>query len=150
MTLEPDRDQIEIFTDALFRRAGAGGFVSLRSFYEDDASKPFRITAAAVGKNLQLVNDEAVTSARLAANQPPPRASCSARRSPRSATASRQDRSISSKAWRCPSNAISSRARREGSLSTCWGPLPLWWPREAVGSTRRPGRHTTSFTSIGA
>ena len=35
--LEPDRDQIELFTDAVFRHAGAAGFVA---FYEDD-DKPF-------------------------------------------------------------------------------------------------------------
>jgi hypothetical protein len=31
--LEPDRDQLEIFVDALFRHAGDKGFVAVRSFY---------------------------------------------------------------------------------------------------------------------
>ena len=43
--LEPDRDQLEIFVDALFRHAGDKGFVAVRSFYEG-ADKPFRLSAA--------------------------------------------------------------------------------------------------------
>ena len=39
--LEPDRNQIEIFVDAIFRHAKAG-FVSLRAFYEGE-DKVFRI-----------------------------------------------------------------------------------------------------------
>jgi hypothetical protein len=39
LLLEPDRDQIEIFADAMFRHAGGDGFVSLRSFTHDN--KPF-------------------------------------------------------------------------------------------------------------
>jgi hypothetical protein len=42
--MQPDRDQIEVFVDGLFRHAGSKGFVSLRAFYEDDSAKPFRIT----------------------------------------------------------------------------------------------------------
>jgi len=38
-SLEPDRDQIEIFVDALFRHAGAEGFVSLRAFFEAVAAE---------------------------------------------------------------------------------------------------------------
>jgi hypothetical protein len=41
--LEPDRDQIEIFVDAIFRRATPQGFVSIRSFVEGQ-NKPL-ITA---------------------------------------------------------------------------------------------------------
>src|SRR6201987_1826301 len=37
--LEPNRDQIEIFADPMFRHAGVDGFVSLRSFTHD--TKPF-------------------------------------------------------------------------------------------------------------
>jgi len=66
----PDIDQIEIFTDALFRHARREGFVSLRSFYEDDSSKPFRITAASLAGGLSFINQEAATAAELAANQP--------------------------------------------------------------------------------
>ena len=51
--LEPDRDQLEVFAEALFRYAGQQGFVSLRAFYEDDAGKPFRIspTRSPAGSN---------------------------------------------------------------------------------------------------
>jgi hypothetical protein len=31
--MEPDRDQLEIFVNALFRHAGTGGYVSLRAFF---------------------------------------------------------------------------------------------------------------------
>ncbi len=41
--LEPDRDQLEIFIDAIFRHASAG-FVSLRAFYEGE-DKVFRLEA---------------------------------------------------------------------------------------------------------
>ena len=34
--LEPDRDQIEVFADAIFRHAGTQGFVTVRSFLEDE------------------------------------------------------------------------------------------------------------------
>jgi len=48
MILEPNRDQIEIFVDALFRYAGDHGFISLRAFYESDAKKAFRIAPVAL------------------------------------------------------------------------------------------------------
>jgi hypothetical protein len=67
---DPDPDQIEKFTDALFRHARPGGFVSLRAFYETDSTKPFRIIPVAIGDSLRLLNDEAVINARLAANHP--------------------------------------------------------------------------------
>jgi hypothetical protein len=67
--LEPDRDQIEVFTDALFRRASQG-FVSLRAFHENDAAaKPYMNSAVQIaGTNLHLLNERAVQGARLAAN----------------------------------------------------------------------------------
>ena len=40
--LEPDRDQIEIFVDALFRHAPENTYVSLRAFGHDNSV--FRIT----------------------------------------------------------------------------------------------------------
>jgi AAA domain-containing protein len=66
--LEPDRDLIEIFVDALFRHAGREGFVSLRAFYEDDSAKPFRITPTALAGGLRHVIDAAEDDARRAAN----------------------------------------------------------------------------------
>jgi hypothetical protein len=67
--LEPDRDQIEIFIDALFRHPSCG-FASLRAFYEGDDDEAFRIIATGLGRGLQLLNRAAVENARLAANQP--------------------------------------------------------------------------------
>jgi hypothetical protein len=66
--LEPDREQIEIFVDAIFRHAAAQGFVSIRSFYEED-DKPFGITAAQFHGERRLVHlvDLAENNARTAA-----------------------------------------------------------------------------------
>jgi hypothetical protein len=66
--LEPDRNQLEIFVDALFRHAGNEGFVSLRAFYEDDASKPFRISPTSLRGGLKFLIDVAEDDARRAAN----------------------------------------------------------------------------------
>jgi hypothetical protein len=33
--MQPDREQIEMFVDGLFRHASPKGFVSLRAFYEE-------------------------------------------------------------------------------------------------------------------
>jgi hypothetical protein len=68
--LEPDRDQIEIFVDALFRHAGAEGFVSLRAFFEDDSAKPFRITPVSRAGDFKFLIDAVEDDARRAANDP--------------------------------------------------------------------------------
>jgi AAA domain len=67
--LEPDRDQIEIFIDAMFRHARKGGFVSLRSFIENK-NQPFVNAAARIGDTLHLVIKEAINNARVCANHP--------------------------------------------------------------------------------
>jgi len=67
--LEPDRDQLEIFVDALFRRAGDKGFVAVRSFYED-ADKPFRLSTAKLSGGLRFLIDVAEDDARRAAQNP--------------------------------------------------------------------------------
>ena len=54
--LEPDRDQLEIFVDAIFRHAKLG-YISLRAFYEDE-DKPFRISPVqVVNGNLKFLID---------------------------------------------------------------------------------------------
>jgi hypothetical protein len=65
--LEPDRDQIEIFVDAVFRRASPQGFVSIRSFHEG-RDEAFNITAIAFhgDRRLQFLIDNAETYAPLA------------------------------------------------------------------------------------
>jgi hypothetical protein len=68
--LEPDREQIEIFVDALLRHAGAEGFVSLRAFFEDDSAKPFRITPVSRAGNFKFLIEAAEDDARRAANDP--------------------------------------------------------------------------------
>ena len=73
--LEPDRDQLEIFVDALFRRAGDKGFVAVRSFHEG-ADKPFRLSAANLSGGLRFLIDVAEDDARRAAQNPKPVVFC--------------------------------------------------------------------------
>jgi hypothetical protein len=74
--LEPSRDQLEIFVEALFRYAGGQGFISLRSFYENDSVKPFRITPTSLAGGLPFLIDVAEDDARRAANCPKPVVFC--------------------------------------------------------------------------
>ncbi len=73
--LEPDRDQLEIFVDALFRHAGDTGFVAVRSFYEG-ADKPFRLSTANLSGGLRFLIDVAEDDARRAAQNPKPVVFC--------------------------------------------------------------------------
>jgi hypothetical protein len=67
--LEPDRDQIEIFLDALFRYATPGRFLSLRSFFEDRGETyPFYINAIKLNSNFQFLCDVATDAAQRAAS----------------------------------------------------------------------------------
>lgn len=68
--LEPDRDQLEIFVNTIFRYAGTEGFVSLRGFFEGDASKPFRISPIWLAGGLKFLTDAAEDDARRAALDP--------------------------------------------------------------------------------
>jgi hypothetical protein len=70
VTLEPARDQLEIFIEGLFRHADQRGIVSLRAFYENDAKKPFRITPTALTDGLKFLMDAAMDDARRAAQAP--------------------------------------------------------------------------------
>jgi RecA-family ATPase len=74
-TLEPDRDQIEIFFDALFRHSGREGYASLRAFSHDNkplASKIWKTPLA----DYRHVIDVAVDMARRAANDAKPAVFC--------------------------------------------------------------------------
>jgi hypothetical protein len=78
MTLEPDRNQIEIYFNALFRYAGSDGYLSLRAFEENDNNK-FAEKLWAVrlnGKGLTHAIETAVDIARRAANNPKPVVFC--------------------------------------------------------------------------
>jgi hypothetical protein len=67
--LEPDADQIEIFTDALFRHCGSG-FVSLRVFPGDGSTKPALIRGVpVVGRDLHALNAAALEVAGIAARR---------------------------------------------------------------------------------
>ena len=73
--LEPNRDQIEIFVNAIFRHAKLG-YISLRAFYEGE-DKPFRISPVqVVNGNLKFLIDVAEDDARRAAQFPRPVVFC--------------------------------------------------------------------------
>jgi RecA-family ATPase len=73
--LEPDRNQIEVFADAIFRRAGARGFVTVRSFLEDE-DRVFRISAAARSGGFKFLVDVCEDDARRAAQNTKPVVFC--------------------------------------------------------------------------
>jgi hypothetical protein len=75
-SLEPDRDQIEIFVDAIFRHAGNEGYISLRSFLNNNkVLKPIQ-TVKLNGANRVYLIDVAEDQARRAANNPEPAVFC--------------------------------------------------------------------------
>jgi hypothetical protein len=76
MSLEPDRGQIELFVDALFRRAAPQGFAAVRSFFEDDDAKPARLSNAPLSVGLRFLIDVAEDDARRAAQHPRPIVFC--------------------------------------------------------------------------
>jgi AAA domain-containing protein/primase-like protein len=69
---EPDRDQLEIFVQALFRHCDPNGVVSVRSFHQEDSSKSFGITPIPLKDGLKPLIEAAVKEARRAANAPAP------------------------------------------------------------------------------
>ena len=73
--LEPDRDQIELFVQALFRHAAPQGFVSVRAFYEDE-EKPSRISPTSLSGGLGFLIDVAEDDARRAVQTPRPIVFC--------------------------------------------------------------------------
>jgi hypothetical protein len=69
--LEPDRDQLEMFADALLRHASSDdGYVSVRAFYEDDSGKPFRISPTSLKGGLKFLFEVLEDDARRAAQFP--------------------------------------------------------------------------------
>jgi RecA-family ATPase len=72
--LEPDRNQIERFFDALFRHHGDEGFISFRSFYHNN--KPLLIEAVPVKSGFKYLCDVAEDHARRAANAIKPAVFC--------------------------------------------------------------------------
>jgi AAA domain len=73
---EPNRDQLEVFVNAIFRYAGSDGVVSLRSFVEGDAKRPFRISPISLAGGLPFLIDAAEDDARRAAMDPKPVVFC--------------------------------------------------------------------------
>jgi hypothetical protein len=76
MTLEPNRDQIEIFVQGLFRHCNGDGVVSLRGFYDDGGNTSFRITPISLKGGLPFLMEAAEDEARRAANEPKPVVFC--------------------------------------------------------------------------
>jgi hypothetical protein len=73
--LEPDRDQIEIFVNAIFRHA-KGGFVSLRAFAEGSNDVFRKTPIRIIRNNLKFLCDAAEDDARRAAQYPKPIVFC--------------------------------------------------------------------------
>jgi hypothetical protein len=74
--LEPDRDQLEMFGDALLRHVSNSGYVSVRAFYEDASGKSFRISPASLKGGLKFLFDVLEDDARRAAQSPKPVVFC--------------------------------------------------------------------------
>src|SRR6188472_4592250 len=68
MELSPDRDQIEIFVDHLFRYASQKGYASLRAFHDNGSNKVSRIHPVWLGGGLGSLVDAATDNAYRAAN----------------------------------------------------------------------------------
>jgi len=75
-TLEPNRDQLEILVQGMFRYCGSDGNVSLRAFYEDENRATFRITNISLKGGLPFLIEAAEDDARRAANDPKPVVFC--------------------------------------------------------------------------
>jgi hypothetical protein len=78
MTLEPDRDQLEIFLDAVLRYRGDEGYLSLRAFFHSNKPLHSNLWTARLGPRTgsQHVLDIAVDLARRSANTPEPAVFC--------------------------------------------------------------------------
>jgi Primase C terminal 1 (PriCT-1) len=68
-SLEPDRAQLKAFIEPMFRHAGCDGFVSMRSFFEEEPAA-FRISPASLKGGLRFLLEVAEDDARRAANYP--------------------------------------------------------------------------------
>jgi hypothetical protein len=73
--LEPDRDQIEIFVNAIFRHAQTG-FVSLRAFIEGSNDVFRKTSIRIISNNLKFLCDAVEDDARRAAQYPKPVVFC--------------------------------------------------------------------------
>jgi hypothetical protein len=73
--LESDRDQIEIFVDAIFRHAQTG-FVSLRAFFEGSNDVFRKTPIRIISNNLRFLCDAVEDDARRAAQNPKPVVFC--------------------------------------------------------------------------
>jgi P4 family phage/plasmid primase-like protien len=73
--LEPNREQIKSFVDAIFRHASPKSFVSMRAFLEEE-DEVFRISPAPLSGGLDFLVDVAEDDARRAAQSPKPAVFC--------------------------------------------------------------------------
>jgi hypothetical protein len=78
VTLEPDRDQLEIFLDAVLRYRGDEGYLSLRAFFHSNKPLHSNLWTARLGPRTGSghVLDTTVDLARRAANTPEPAVFC--------------------------------------------------------------------------
>jgi putative DNA primase/helicase len=74
--LEPDRNQLEVFVEAIFRHAASRGFVAVRSFFDDRVKEVARLSSADLVGGLRVLVDIAEDDARRAAQHPRPIVFC--------------------------------------------------------------------------
>jgi hypothetical protein len=74
--LEPDREQLRIFVEAIFHHSGDKGFASLRAFIEGTSDEKFRITPTGLSGGLDHLIEAAEDDARRAAQNPRPVVFC--------------------------------------------------------------------------
>ena len=120
--LEPDRDQLEIFVNALFRHVGQGGYVSLRSFLPDSkVLKPIRAVVMNDNGSLIELIDVAQDQARRAATNQIPAVFCPPIAVFNSREGWQAREKTCTKASPSPSNATSAPTRRAGRWRNCSG-----------------------------
>src|SRR6516165_6248878 len=71
MALEPDRNQIEIFAESLFRHTGKDGYISLRMFLEGDDREAKGIVGVPLVAGFSALCERATSMAGKAAAGPP-------------------------------------------------------------------------------
>jgi len=75
--LEPNREQLAAFVNAIFKYAGTEGYVAIRAFHEaDDKPFPFRLSPTSLAGGLDFIIEVAEDDARRAAQNPQPVVFC--------------------------------------------------------------------------
>jgi hypothetical protein len=146
---EPNRDDIAVFVDALFRYAEDGAFVSLRGFDQFDAGRPAVYVGGVRLAGLDPVIEAAVKAARYCANTtepvvfaPPIATFTAGNKATEQHLANGVCISVELDAGIPPKPSASSKA--------CSGQQPLSSLPAGPATIQRPVRSFRSYTCIGA